>query len=1631
MDRRSWLWRRKSSDKSPGESDSSGSMTSHSECYFDDQEAKPISDNSSPNHSHSPEVSSIIIDAEIQEAETAKPLNEKLMLSTSSNDSSPQHGQSPQPEVSPNVRDDDVQDSVNSLSEKYSAAVLAISSKEELVKQHIKVAEEAVAGWEQAEAEVAALKRLLETASQKNTSLEDQVNHLDDALKECVRQLHQAREEQEKIRDAVAMKSKELESEKYELQNHIAELSKQLEATKLEATTVHVQHDLQEKLQMVEKENKDLKVELLTLSKDLKILARERDLSNQAAETASKLHLESVKKITRVKAECLRLRHLTRRTSLANDCRPIPNNACMECLTDSQSESGERMLAVDDEMKNSDSWASALIAELDQFKNGNSGTRNLVNNPIEIDLMNDFLEMEKLAALPEVERVSSSFGAETDSDQGVTRDESSKVETESLQRQVTDLRTKVDKIEGEKIELEMALAEIRDQLGTSCDALMVANNKLVDLQTQLDLTNESKHDALGQVERLDCERKDLALQLELKSVQVEELRAVVASLEESVDRKELELQLELVSAEAADLRKTVASLEEKIDADRALSMQHKANADMAEATKESLEAQLWSANTEIGKLRGIMETLESEVWKEKVCHEELVKQIEAMKIESDRTLSAASAKESLEAQLQVVNSEVAKLHGTVSALECDAAEEKAYSSDLQMQLEAVEGIRKVLESELESSHQETMKLQEKVLSLEGRLKDQTSLLVEFTAKAEDAVSRRKAMDGQLEAANLELTKLRNKVSLLQGKIEQEKLLSEEYEAKCRKLEAQLSRDSREAKLWRLANSNGDLKVKQEKELPSASGKLAECQKTIANLGRQLKSLTDLDGVASEPEKLESKDTHLDFRDGDDGLLSANLADGLYELDLPKRNGSCLLPIPSNQSSSPHTEMSVFSGGLTSLSSYLNKIRKWIAANLAFVGFLCRTNFTVSSFQASKDFNIIEVKHHSPHDKRITNPLVKNSSYLTPLPLQNCRAVSYKQHTLLASLVRQAATEAKLSDHTLLCSSSMGLFSSAPKVYKPAAEVNLGADSDEHYISPNVKAPRVAGLLVKIFAWVLETPVIGWIVLSFLKKDNLVYKLVSDAEIPEPPLFTATHSWQDIPEQNVNLTNPGLSPAERVQEAVGCLPAHLESALADPSSGFRRWTIRDFTRAYSSGQITPVTVARRFLAAVKECSGPDLNMAFFISCDPEDIMRQAEESTLRYQQGAPLSAMDGVLVAVKDEIDCLPYPTTGGTRWLGEARRCGADAACVAQLRACGAVLAGKANMHELGAGTSGINPHHGSTRNPYNVIKVSGGSSGGSAAVVCAGLCPVALGADGGGSVRMPAALCGVVGFKPTAGRLSNSGLLPLNWTVGMPGILAATVEDALVCYAAIVDQSRQTSIQQPELNLPLLTSTRSMASIRLAKYAKWFNDSSEDIRSCCGKALQMLRTQYGWETVDVTVPEIEEMRLAHYVTMGSECTASLANYLDSMDKSGVGWDVRIALSAYRSFSSRDYLNAQRLRSRQMYFHEKIFETADAIVTPMTGVTAYALQDDALRTGELDYINGAALVRYSIAGNFLGLPAITVPVGYDRGGLPVGLQFIGRPWSEATLLHLAYAMQEACRKDCRKPKVCFDLLKKD
>ncbi|XP_061360021.1 fatty acid amide hydrolase-like [Gastrolobium bilobum] len=589
---------------------------------------------------------------------------------------------------------------------------------------------------------------------------------------------------------------------------------------------------------------------------------------------------------------------------------------------------------------------------------------------------------------------------------------------------------------------------------------------------------------------------------------------------------------------------------------------------------------------------------------------------------------------------------------------------------------------------------------------------------------------------------------------------------------------------------------------------------------------------------------------------------------------------------------------------------------------------------------------------------------------------------------------------------------MVLFKRKGVVYTPVKDVDLGPYSSESYLQANVKAPRMTGILIKIFTHLLECPILGTFLLFILKGNNLIHELITNAELQESPLYVPLHHFEDTKEREVKCLDSSSSPPEKVQLALDCLPIFSEEKLDGTNPSFLRWTIMDYSKAYRSGDITPRLVAERLIAAIEESIKPPLQMGFFIHYNVDDILRQANESTARYKKGEPISVLDGVPVAIKDEIDCLPYPTTGGTKWLHKERPCKEDACCVKRLRFCGAILVGKTNMHELGSGTSGINPNYGPARNPYDNNKIAGGSSSGSASVVSAGLCPVALGVDGGGSVRMPAALCGVVGLKPTFDRIPHAGVLPLNWTVGMVGILAGTVEDALIAYAAISGEipSHQPSGVLTKINLPLLSLTKSISDIKLAKYGKWFNDCSDDVRICCSQALYKLQERYSWKTIDVTIPEIEVMRLAHYVTIGSECSTLLDSFREK-NFAELGWDARVAQSIYGSFSGLEYLKAQRIRNRQLQFHKKIFAEADVIVSPTTGVTAYPIQDDALNTGELDYVNGAALVRYSIAGNFLGLPAVTVPVGYDKFGLPIGLQFIGRPWSEATLIHLAFAMQ--------------------
>ncbi|KAG6508045.1 filament-like plant protein 3 [Zingiber officinale] len=748
MDRRSWLWRRKSSEKSLGETESSGSVSSQSERYSDDQEA----------------------------------------LRTSPNDTSASHAQLP--EVASNTCDTEVDKTLKRLTGKLSAALLNISAKEELVKQHSKVAEEAVSGWEQAEAEVATLKQQLETAVEKNTSLEDRITQLDGALKECVSQFHRFREDQEeKVQNLATSKG----CEKYESEKQLAEIKPQIDAAKIESTTLD--HGLQARFETVEKENMALKTEVHSLFKHLQVLLLERELSNKAAETASKQRLDSIKRITKLEAECRQLLHMNRKLLSTGDPKLIGSSICVESLTDSQSDSGDRLPGTEIELGRSDSWASALIAELDQFK-GEKPTPRIIDASVEIELMDDFLEMERFVALPESDAEIIEPG---DKSFQVTKDDL-QIENEIMDHKLIVLEEKVEKLGYEKEEMRIALAESHRQLEVFCNLLAEAENKIVEMQTKMDLANEPKASTVGDLEGM---------------------------------WKELETQLELAYLENGKLCEKISLLEESLQDDRILSAEHEAKVEIAEVARQELDSQLKSALQEVGTLNEKIGVLECQLKEGRALSSELAAKV----------YSLEATNKALESQLDDANSEVRKLKEKVNFWELKAEEETKLSTEYALKLEAAEAETKKLELDLKSAHL-------------------------FANKVQAAEAAKMSVEIQLESARLEVQKLSDEVVFLERRVDEERALSAEYADRCRKLEGDFFKMNREADLSRASRSSRELKIKQERDLVVAAGKLEECQKTIASLNQQLKFLTTFDGLILEAEMPEY---NASIRDHDDSI----------------------------------------------------------------------------------------------------------------------------------------------------------------------------------------------------------------------------------------------------------------------------------------------------------------------------------------------------------------------------------------------------------------------------------------------------------------------------------------------------------------------------------------------------------------------------------------------------------------------------------------------------------------------------------------------------------------------------------------------------------------------------------------
>jgi Asp-tRNA(Asn)/Glu-tRNA(Gln) amidotransferase A subunit family amidase len=555
-----------------------------------------------------------------------------------------------------------------------------------------------------------------------------------------------------------------------------------------------------------------------------------------------------------------------------------------------------------------------------------------------------------------------------------------------------------------------------------------------------------------------------------------------------------------------------------------------------------------------------------------------------------------------------------------------------------------------------------------------------------------------------------------------------------------------------------------------------------------------------------------------------------------------------------------------------------------------------------------------------------------------------------------------------------------------------------------YDLKSLNLPKLYGNFLKTFAGAARNPLTGPLILGSLLENGGIPKLRKLKFSEEPTNF------------------PLVIPAEH---AKGHMDMPLDAPAVDriPREQMPFTLVRDYAEAYRNGSLTPLEAAEQVIGAIEASEKTSPAMRLFVASYAEDIRRQSTESMERIRTGKLRSIFEGVPVAIKDELDLVPYPSTVGTCFLGD-QPVQKDSYAAAQLRAAGAILVGKTNMHEIGIATNGGNVHHGRIANPYELNRDTGGSSSGSGAAVAAGIVPLALGADGGGSIRVPASLNGVVGLKPTFGRVSEAGAAPLCWSVAHVGPLGASIEDVVLAYQVIAgpDPNEINSQQQPPVTVDGWN-TPDLKGVKLGIYPEWFEHADSEIVEANRRMVAAFE-KTGALVVEVTIPELDAMRVAHAITILSEMAACMQNYPEHANDFAPSTQLNLVIG--KAATAHDYLQAQRMRTRAMRIFARVFEEVDIIITPGTALTAPLIPAQALAAGWSDLSTDTEMMRFVYPGNLIGLPAISFPVGYDRNGMPIAMQAMGRHWQEHLLMRVAYNAELRTKR--KLPKHFFEIM---
>jgi aspartyl-tRNA(Asn)/glutamyl-tRNA(Gln) amidotransferase subunit A len=483
-----------------------------------------------------------------------------------------------------------------------------------------------------------------------------------------------------------------------------------------------------------------------------------------------------------------------------------------------------------------------------------------------------------------------------------------------------------------------------------------------------------------------------------------------------------------------------------------------------------------------------------------------------------------------------------------------------------------------------------------------------------------------------------------------------------------------------------------------------------------------------------------------------------------------------------------------------------------------------------------------------------------------------------------------------------------------------------------------------------------------------------------------------------------------------------MTALTELSLRETAARVRR-------REVSATEVTRATLAR--IAAVEPGLG-----AFLTVCEPQALAAAAavDRALAAGEDPGPLA---GAAVALKDNICTAGIRTTAGSRML-ERFVPAYDATVAARLRAAGAVLVGKCNLDEFAMGSSTENSALGVTRNPWDPERVPGGSSGGSAAAVAARECHAALGTDTGGSIRLPAGFCGVVGLKPTYGRVSRFGVIAYASSLEQVGPIARDVADAALVLAAIAGHDPRDATSAPRPLPPLDRLDGEVRGLRLGLPREYFVEGMQPAVETAVRAAVRVLEGLGAVVEPVSLPHTEHAVATYYLVATAEASSNLARYdgvryglrvpaaslgamYEATRAAGFGAEVtrRIMLGTYvlsKGYYDAWYLKAQQVRTLIRRDFEAAFARCDALVTPVAPTTAF-------RRGErlADPLTMYLSDIFTISVNLAGLPALVLPCGFDEAGLPIGLQLVGRPFDEATVLRTAAAYEGATDWHARRP----------